>query len=100
MQHKEEILPNVVRRRAVEMGATQTGTNMLSFWWFFVLGIDTFEHLPQHQTATEYDLQLKIQVKVVQKLKDRQNQSEDSDFIHKTRHNLSVKVLKFDIVVP
>ena len=28
--YKEEILPNAVRRRvAVEMGATQTGTNML-----------------------------------------------------------------------
>ncbi len=47
--YKEEILPNAVRRRvAVEMGATQTGTNTLVLMAPFSVLISS-EPLPQHQ---------------------------------------------------
>ena len=47
--YKEEILPNAVRRRvAVEMGATQTGTNMLVSMVLFSVLIPS-EPLHQHQ---------------------------------------------------
>ena len=57
--YKEEILPNAVRRRvAVEMGATQTGTNTLVLMEQFSVLIP-LEHLHQLQKCWQsMDLQL------------------------------------------